>query len=129
VRFPRGVENFVDYCWAKVWTFFDINSIFVLKSVKSIISNNMSKKIIAVAAAALAFAFGAKAQTNFQTFYDFSRKHFTTTLEGYYGDKWGDTFFFIDYDYNAKNEKNISLEFPAATSRLHVDSTSGRTAH
>ena len=66
----------------------------------------MSKKvIIAVAAAALAFSFGAKAQTNFQTFYDFGkdRKHVTTTLEGYYGDKWGDTFFFIDYDYNAKD--------------------------
>ncbi len=69
----------------------------------------MSKKvIIAVAAAALAFSFGAKAQTNFQTFYDFGkdRKHVTTTLEGYYGDKWGDTFFFIDYDYNAKDSDN-----------------------
>ncbi len=69
----------------------------------------MSKKvIIAVAAAALAFSFGAKAQTNFQTYYDFGkdRKHVTTTLEGYYGDKWGDTFFFIDYDYNAKDSDN-----------------------
>ncbi len=45
-------------------------------------------------------AFG---QTNFQTFYDFGRKHFTTTLEGFYNDNWGNTFFFIDYDYNNKN--------------------------
>lgn len=51
----------------------------------------------------MAFGLAASAQTNFQTFYDFSRKHFTTTLEGYYGDKYGDTFFFVDYDYNAKN--------------------------
>ncbi len=67
-----------------------------------------NKVIIAVAAAALAFSFGAKAQTNFQTFYDFgkNRHHVTTTLEGYYGDKWGDTFFFIDYDYNTKSSKD-----------------------
>jgi len=65
----------------------------------------MSKKtIFAVAFAALAFTQGVKAQTNLQTFYDFgkNRDHFTTTLEGFYGDKWGNTFFFIDYDYNAK---------------------------
>ena len=65
----------------------------------------MSKKtILAVAVATLAFAQGVKAQTNLQTFYDFgkNRDHFTTTLEGFYGDKWGNTFFFIDYDYNKK---------------------------
>ena len=42
----------------------------------------MSKKLfIAAAFAALAFAQGAKAQTNLQTFYDFgkNRDHFTTT--------------------------------------------------
>ena len=64
----------------------------------------MMKKVLIAAAVATAFmAQGAKAQTNFQTFWDFSRGHVTTTLEGYYGDKWGDTFFFVDYDYNAKN--------------------------
>ena len=67
------------------------------------------KKIAAVAFAALAFTFASKAQTNLQTFYDLSREHFTTTLEGFYGDKWGNTFFFIDYDFNGKNRdgKNI----------------------
>ena len=61
----------------------------------------MSKKIFfACAIAALGLAQGAKAQTNFQTFYDFERGHFTTTLEGFYGDNWGNTFFFVDYDYN-----------------------------
>ena len=60
----------------------------------------MKKVFILGAIATLFLAQGAKAQTNFQTFYDFERGHFTTTLEGYYGDKWGDTFFFVDYDYN-----------------------------
>ena len=69
----------------------------------------MSKKFIfAVAVATLAFAQGAKAQTNFQTLYDLSREHFTTTLEGFYGDKWGNTFFFIDYDYNAKDADGVN---------------------
>lgn len=67
----------------------------------------MSKKFIfaAAAVAALALAQGAKAQTNLQTFYDFgkNRDHFTTTLEGFYNDKWGNTFFFIDYDFNGNN--------------------------
>ncbi len=70
----------------------------------------MSKKIILAALAALAFGQIAGAQTNFQTFYDFgkNRGHFTTTLEGFYNDNWGNTFFFIDYDFNDKNEKNVN---------------------
>ena len=62
---------------------------------------------MAVASAALLFAQGAKAQTNFQTFYDFGRKHFTTTLEGFHQDNWGNTFFFIDYDYNNKDGNKV----------------------
>ena len=64
------------------------------------------KHFIVAAFAALALAQGAMAQTNLQTFYDFgkNRDHFTTTLEGFYGDNWGNTFFFIDYDYNAKDQ-------------------------
>ena len=66
------------------------------------------KTILAVAVATLAFATVAKAQTNLQTFYDFARGHFTTTLEGFYGDDWGNTFFFIDYDYNAKDGNGVN---------------------
>ena len=66
-------------------------------------STKMKKVLVAAAFAALFFAQGAKAQTNFQTFYDFGRKHFTTTLEGFHQDDWGNTFFFIDYDYNNRN--------------------------
>lgn len=60
----------------------------------------MFKKFIPLAViATFAFAQGAKAQTNVQFFYDFGRGYFTTTVEGFYGDKWGDTFFFIDHYY------------------------------
>ena len=68
------------------------------------------KFLVAVAFATLALAQGAQAQTNLQTFYDFGRDrdHFTTTLEGFYNDNWGNTFFFIDYDYNAKDDKKVN---------------------
>ena len=66
-----------------------------------------NKTILAVAIATLAFGQLAKAQTNFQIFYDFGRKHVTTTLEGFHTDKWGNTFFFIDYDYNNKDGNKI----------------------
>ena len=70
----------------------------------------MKKKLFIAAVAVCAFAIGAKAQTNLQTFYDFGRNrdHFTTTLEGFYNDNWGNTFFFIDYDYNSKNSKGVN---------------------
>ncbi|MBQ6045675.1 MAG: DUF5020 family protein [Bacteroidales bacterium] len=67
----------------------------------------MKKVLVAAAFAALFFAQGVKAQTNFQTFYDFGRKHFTTTLEGFHQDDWGNTFFFIDYDYNNRIDGTV----------------------
>ena len=69
----------------------------------------MSKKtILAVAVAALAFGQMAKAQTNLQMFYDFGsdRKFVTSTLEGFYNDSWGNTFFFIDHDFGFKANEN-----------------------
>lgn len=70
----------------------------------------MRKKLFIAAFAVLAAAQGVQAQTNLQTFYDFGRNrgHFTTTLEGFYGDNWGNTFFFIDYDYNAKDADGVN---------------------
>ena len=65
------------------------------------------KTILAVALATLAATQMAQAQTNLQVFYDFGRKHVTTTLEGFYNDNWGNTFFFIDYDYNNRDGKEI----------------------
>lgn len=62
------------------------------------------KKIILAASAALAFGLVANAQTNLQTFYDFGkdRQYVTTTFEMFKGDKWGNTFFFIDHYYANK---------------------------
>jgi len=61
--------------------------------------------LMATTFAALLFAQGAKAQTNLQVFYDFGsdRQHVTTTLEGFYNDNWGNTFFFVDYDYDNRD--------------------------
>lgn len=44
----------------------------------------------------------ANAQTNLQTQYDFGkdRGFVTTTLEMFKGDNWGNTFFFVDIDYD-----------------------------
>ena len=70
------------------------------------------KSILTVAVATLAFGMVAKAQTNLQVFYDFAkdRGHVTTTLEGFYNDNWGNTFFFIDYDYKGltADKKNVT---------------------
>ena len=65
--------------------------------------------LMAAAFAALFFTQWAGAQTNIQAFYDFGsdRQYVTTTLEGFYGDKWGNTFFFIDHDYNYVVDKTI----------------------
>ncbi|MCR5351769.1 MAG: DUF5020 family protein [Bacteroidales bacterium] len=71
--------------------------------------------LMAVSAAALLFAQSAKAQTNLQVFYDFGsdRQHVTTTLEGFYNDNWGNTFFFIDHDFG-KNAAG-KVESPSGT--------------
>ena len=63
------------------------------------------KTILAVAVATLAFATVAKAQTNLQMFYDLGRGYATTTLEGFYADNWGDTFFFFDHYYATKADR------------------------
>lgn len=54
----------------------------------------------------------AMAQVNMQVFYDMGtdRKYVTMTLEMFKADKWGNTYFFIDHDFNYKQhdggEKN-----------------------
>lgn len=69
----------------------------------------LKKTILAVAVATLAFGQLAKAQTNIQVFYDFGkdRKHVTTTIEGFYNDNWGNTFFFVDHDFNNRIDNRI----------------------
>jgi hypothetical protein len=58
-------------------------------------------------------AIGSQAQTNLQVHYDFgqNRKYVTTTLEMFKPDKWGNTFFFVDYDFNYGNDKHPSMSY------------------
>lgn len=69
----------------------------------------MSKKILLSAAAAIAFAFAANAQTNIQSFYDFGRGYATSTVEMFKGDKFGDTFFFLDHYYTTAGQRQDAM--------------------
>lgn len=66
----------------------------------------MSYKTLVAAGLVLALCASQtlSAQTNIQVFHDFGqdRNHVTTTIEGFYSDKWGSTFFFADHDFNSK---------------------------
>ena len=84
----------------------------------------MKKIIFAIALGAMfsvgtAFAQEEKStmfngSTNLQIFHDFSadRQYCTATLEGFYMDPWGDTFFFIDYDFTDKATRNQDIYGP-----------------
>jgi len=77
----------------------------------------MKKLLPLLAFALLGLAQNAFAQTNLQTFYDFGkdRGHITTTIEGFYADKWGNTFFFVDHDYNSRNVETNKVYAPNGT--------------
>lgn len=59
-------------------------------------------KTLFLCAAALCAATAVRAQVNLQLFYDFGtdRRYATLTLEMFKPDKWGNTFFFVDHDFN-----------------------------
>ena len=50
---------------------------------------------------------------NLQVMYDFGngRKNVTSTLEMFKPDKWGDTFFFVDMEFNGGPDKQPSLAY------------------
>jgi hypothetical protein len=50
---------------------------------------------------------------NLQVHYDLGkdRKFVTTTLEMFKPDKWGSTFFFVDFDYNSNDVEGVSLAY------------------
>lgn len=58
-------------------------------------------------------ATATQAQTNLQTHYDFGkdREYITTTVEMFKPDKWGNTFFFVDFDYNMGKENYPSTAY------------------
>lgn len=61
------------------------------------------KKTLLLAAMLLGLGAAVNAQTNIQEMYDFQRGHFTTTIEGFYADDWGSTFFFNDIYHPTDN--------------------------
>ncbi len=85
----------------------------VLKKTRNKFKQLLMKKLLLLAAAFVCL-FSVKAQNNLQTFYDFNRKCITTTLEGFHTDNWGNTFFFIDYDYQL-DKANGTLDSPNNT--------------
>jgi len=68
------------------------------------------KKI--VSALCLLAAASTQAQ-NLQVHYDFGkdREYVTTTFEMFKGDKWGNTFMFVDFDFNYGKNNSPSLSY------------------
>lgn len=72
----------------------------------------------------------AKAQVNAQLFYDFGsdREFVTLTLEMFKQDKWGNTYFFIDHDFNYdQHVKGPNLAPGGTYFEIAAASTSGRS--
>ncbi len=61
------------------------------------------KKLLVIFAILTSFAVNAQ---NFQLHRDLDRDQFTTTFEMFKMDKWGNTFTFVDFDYDAENGIN-----------------------
>ncbi|PKQ65849.1 hypothetical protein BZG02_02265 [Labilibaculum filiforme] len=61
------------------------------------------KKLIVIFAVLVSFAASAQ---NFQLHRDLDRDQFTSTFEMFKMDKWGNTFTFVDFDYDAENGIN-----------------------
>ncbi len=83
----------------------------------------MRKKLFIAAFAAVAFAQGVQAQTNVQVFYDFGkyRNYVTTTFEMFKGDKFGDTFFFIDHYYTNAEERETGVSSAVNGSYFEIE--------
>ncbi len=85
-----------------------LNNSKIMSNFATTILNNKSMKAnkLTLVMAILAIMFiapaKAKAQVNAQLFYDFGsdREFVTLTLEMFKQDKWGNTYFFIDHDFN-----------------------------
>jgi hypothetical protein len=76
----------------------------------------MKKSLMIALLAAISFSQKIFAQTNIQVFYDLGkdREHVTTTLEGFYNDKWGNTYFFVDHDFKS-DDGNGHTHGPSGT--------------
>lgn len=65
------------------------------------------KKLLAIFAILAAFSVNAQ---NFQLHRDFDRGQYTSTFEMFKMDKWGNTFTFVDFDYNGGNVNSSYYE-------------------
>lgn len=65
------------------------------------------KKLFTIFAILSAFAVNAQ---NFQLHRDLERGHYTSTFEMFKMDKWGNTFTFIDFDYDKGNVSSAYYE-------------------
>jgi hypothetical protein len=70
----------------------------------------MKKLFIAIV---LVLSVTAVSAQNLQVHYDMGkdRGYVTTTLEMFKPDKWGSTFFFVDFDYNVGDVDGVSLAY------------------
>jgi hypothetical protein len=68
---------------------------------------------------------------NVQMHYDFGkgREYITTTLEMFKPDKWGNTFFFVDYDYNLSSKKQVGLSYMEIARCISFGKSSPLSAH
>ncbi len=68
---------------------------------------------------------------NVQMHYDFGkgREYVTTTLEMFKPDKWGNTFFFVDYDYSLGSKKQVSLSYMEIARCISFGKNSPLSAH
>jgi len=68
---------------------------------------------------------------NVQIHYDFGkeRNFVTTTFEIFKNDKWGNTFFFVDYDYNLDAQKNVGMSYMEIARCISLGKNSPLSAH
>ena len=72
----------------------------------------MLKKIVLASALAMTcLPFVAKAQADFQLYYDFGsdRQYVSTTFELFKADQYGDTFIFVDHYFSNKDNREAGL--------------------
>jgi hypothetical protein len=91
-------------------------------------NNNKMKKKLILFSFLLPMALMAQ---NVQMHYDFGkgREYVTTTLEMFKTDKWGNTFFFVDYDYNLSSKKQVGLSYMEIARCFSFGKTSPLSAH
>ena len=75
--------------------------------------NSKTKLMKNLTFAMFLFIFTQTQSQNLQVMYDFGegRKNITSTLEMFKPDNWGDTFFFVDMEFNGGLDKQPSLAY------------------